>query len=76
MRNQVSFQCGGCKLIICPNVSSSIYCLSGGPATMKKLRHIKMTLFLAVMMQENYSPNNGEKSFFDQTKLRPRTFYP
>ena len=76
MRNQVSFQCGGCKLIICPNVSSSIYCLSGGAATMKKLRHIKMTLFLAVMMQENYSPNNGEKSFFDQTKLRQGTFYP
>ena len=43
---------------------------------MKKLRHIEMTLFLAVMMQENYSPSNGEKSFFDQTKLRLGTFYP
>ena len=70
MRNQVSFQGGECKLIICPNVSSSIYCLSGGAAPLKKLRHIEMTLFLAVMMQENYSPSNGEKSFFDQSKLR------
>ena len=76
MRNQVSFQGGECKLIICPNVSSSMYCLSGGAATMKKLRHIEMTLFLAVMMQENYSPSNGEKSFFDQSKLRLGTFYP
>ena len=30
---------------------------------MKKLRHIKTTLSLAVMMQENYSPNNDQKKW-------------